>query len=514
MKSDNRFVLWLSVSVLLIGIILLVSPLLQKGFFISDDGEWMIIRLSAFYQSLREGQFPVRFLGRLNFSYGYPVANFLYPGFMYVGSLLYFLGFTFVDSVKIILGGSVAAGALFTFLWLRTYFPPVASAMGTFGFISTPYLAFDLYKRGSVGEVLAFVPAAMGLYSISAKKPWLLGLAVPLLIVSHNSIALMFLGFIALYITLLGAWRRYWLMFGLGVGMATFFWFPALHDRKYVVFDAMTVANPMAYFITVKNAALVGYAGLLAALLSLFGGKKNRREKTFFVVTFLLTLFIVLPASSFIWNSSILSRLIQFPYRFLSLTVFLGAWLTAYVLTMQKGLVQLVLLCLFAGLGFAAILPFVGQVHIVNRPEGFYTTNEATTTVQGEYMPRWVSQKPTSHAKDRMIFYTGQGQFDPRHVSLQSIDTVVKAAENSEVQVNSVYYPGWGATLDGEKVRIHYDNPLGVMRIQVPQGDHHLIVAFRETISRFLADIVSLVSLIWYVIVVAWRQKKIVRKHS
>ncbi|MBI5019227.1 hypothetical protein HZB58_03065 [Candidatus Gottesmanbacteria bacterium] len=67
--------------VLLIGIALfaVLYPLMRPGFFVSDDGEWMIIRLSAFYQSLADGQFPVRYLGRLNNSYGYPVANFLYP---------------------------------------------------------------------------------------------------------------------------------------------------------------------------------------------------------------------------------------------------------------------------------------------------------------------------------------------------------------------------------------------------------------------------------------------------
>lgn len=71
------------------------TPLMRSGFFITDDGEWMIIRLSAFYQSLADGQFPVRFLGRLNNSYGYPVSNFLYPGFLYLGSLLHILGASF-----------------------------------------------------------------------------------------------------------------------------------------------------------------------------------------------------------------------------------------------------------------------------------------------------------------------------------------------------------------------------------------------------------------------------------
>mgnify|MGYP001558299250 FL=1 len=67
---------------LLILTIPVILPLLHGGFFQSDDGEWMVIRFSAFHQALRDGQFPVRWLGRLNQEYGYPVANFLYPGFM------------------------------------------------------------------------------------------------------------------------------------------------------------------------------------------------------------------------------------------------------------------------------------------------------------------------------------------------------------------------------------------------------------------------------------------------
>src|SRR3989344_3219366 len=76
---------YLPIVILLLLMIPSIWFLLLPGFFESDDGEWMIIRFSAFYQALADGQFPVRFLGRLNNGYGYPVADFLYPGFMYLG---------------------------------------------------------------------------------------------------------------------------------------------------------------------------------------------------------------------------------------------------------------------------------------------------------------------------------------------------------------------------------------------------------------------------------------------
>ena len=92
-KLISQNLIWV-ILIFVLGIFI-VSPLFRPGFIVTDDGNWMVIRLSAFYQSLRDGQFPVRFLGRLNFSYGYPVANFLYPGFMYIGSLLHAFGLSF-----------------------------------------------------------------------------------------------------------------------------------------------------------------------------------------------------------------------------------------------------------------------------------------------------------------------------------------------------------------------------------------------------------------------------------
>jgi len=497
----------LSLLIMLGPVLFVLSGLIHRGFYISDDGGWMVIRLSAFFQSLREGQFPVRFLGRLNYSYGYPVANFLYPGFLYIGSLIHAAGFSFVDSVKVILGGSVCIGGIFTFLWLRHYFRTVESAVATLCFISAPYVLFDLYTRGSVGEILALAWAAMGLYSIAAKKPWLLAIAVSLLIVSHNSLAVLFLGFYILYITVLGRWREYWLMALLGVGMVMFFWFPALYERKYIVFDAVQVANPAAYFIRTPNAWLLGFSGIIAACIAACTGKSLKKEKTFFLFSFIITLFMVLPVSAFLWRSSLLTHIIQFPYRLLSLTVFIGCWLVGYVLNSQRTMFRIVVAVLCIAFGVWSSVLALQKIQYTNLPDGYYTTNEATTTVHDEYMPRWVCEKPTQRANQKLIFYKGAGTFDVKKLSTQSIDVTVIANQDSIVQINTVYYPGWGVTLDDVQVLIDYKNKQGLIRVAVPKGNHRLVAGFRETISRFLADNISLGFLIWYGIAVFVRKR-------
>ncbi|MCX6793693.1 MAG: hypothetical protein NTY06_01160, partial [Candidatus Gottesmanbacteria bacterium] len=117
------------------------------------------------------------------------------------------------------------------------------------------------------------------------------------------------------------------------------------------------------------------------------------------------------------------------------------------------------------------------------------------------------TEKPTQHANQKLIFYQGAGTFEFKKVSTQSIDVLVRAAQDSIVQINTVYYPGWGVTLDDAPVLVDYGNNQGLMRVAVPAGDHRLVAGFRETISRFLADNISLGFLIWYGIAVIVRKR-------
>src|SRR3990167_4271825 len=135
MKKNSKLIFL----ILLIFSIPSVIGLLHSGFPLTDDGNWMVIRLSSFYENLRDGQFPVRFLSRLNHGYGYPVADFLYPGFMYIGSLIHILGFSFANSIKIILGVSLISSALFSFLWLRKIFDDFSAFVGALVYLYFHY---------------------------------------------------------------------------------------------------------------------------------------------------------------------------------------------------------------------------------------------------------------------------------------------------------------------------------------------------------------------------------------
>ena len=479
-------------------------PLAIRGFFVSDDGEWMIIRLSAFYQSLAEGQFPVRYLGRLNHSYGYPVANFLYPGFLYIGAVLYRIGFSFVDSVKLILGGSVVGAALFLYWGLRRRFQPISSFTATLGFLFMPYLLFDLYKRGSVGEILALFAAVLAWFSIEKRKAWIFPWAVALLLISHNSLALLFIVILVAYL-LAEKTFYYWKPLILGTGMAAFFWYPAVFERRYVLFDTVRIADSARYFVGANMLYLLNAVPIVAAIILLTGKKRAfSRPLRFFLGVFIGGTLLATPLMGILWKQTILARLFQFPYRFLSIGAIAGPWLIAAVMERTRSPARTRLCLLFIATWLIPWWITMRSVDPIVREEGYYTTNEATTTVADEYMPRWVQAPPQNRTEKRVEFVLGSGTIDMVKFSTQKIDAAIEAQGKSIIQINAVYYPGWGAQVDGLPAKIDYQNTVGVMKIDIPPGRHHVTAEFRETVPRFVADIVSLAAAVCAIIFSYW----------
>lgn len=487
-SMEKKTIYWVgwTVVLLILGFIVLL-PILKPGFLITDDGNWMVIRLSAFYQSLREGQFPVRFLGRLNQSYGYPVANFLYPGFLYLGSLLHIVGFSFSTSVEAIQIGSMLIGAVALFFWLKHFFSTTASGIGAISFLFMPYILYDIFKRGSIGEILSIGMSVVVLYAIESKRSWLLSPFVALLAISHNTLALFFLPVFASYIVL----KKYWQLipaFIIGVGMSAFFWLPVYFERNVVLFNNVVISNPGDFFPVSTKLIIYSIPFLVAAVASFISKtKKYNKEQYFFLTLLGLGLFFATQASGFLWRNSDFVKFVQFPYRWLSLWIFAGPWFIARLINDGKRVSHQIVTGVFIVTLIVLWIPYLRSDSVIHN-EGFFTTNEGTTTVADEYMPKWASKKMATRASKKLEFYSGAGEIHIKKVNTQTMDIEINAVEHSILQINTLYYPGWGAMLDNVSVTIFHDNPYGLMRINVPAGKHRLLVEFRETVTRFVAD--------------------------
>lgn len=487
-----------------------VVSFLHAGFPKTDDGDWMIIRFSAFYEALRDGQFPVRWLSRLNHGFGYPVSNFLYPGFMYLGVPLKVIGFSFVETIKILFAVSLVSSAVFSYLWLRTHFTKIASLTGSLVYLYLPYHLYDATVRGSLGEVLALSVIPFVLWSLGKRFFFISVMGIALLILSHNTLALLVLPLLFIYELLRlkrEEWKKIVSIFLLGVGTAAFFWLPALIDLPATVFSKTTVSNHMEYF------ASIAQIGIATLLLLVFGGvsfffKKDLKKNYLFIfwfVVFAVSLFMSSVLSSVVWNI-LPVQFVQFPFRFLSLTLLGGAVVTAYLIktyNLNKGIVIGFLLLLFVTNGY-----YLARSYDVF-DEGYYTTNQATTTVQNEYMPIGVATAPSEQAKS--IMSMEKGTLENIIHEGTTYTATVKTSDEQKLIVSQVYFPGWVGYINGQRVNVSAESNTGDIVFVVPPGESIVMVQFEETPLRLFADAISVVSLLISGILIIATKKR--RKH-
>ena len=510
-----------------------VWALFQPGFFSSHDGEWMVIRLTDFHRSLRDGQFPVRFAGRLNHGYGYPVFNFLYPFSFYLTEFFHLLGFSFISSIKVVFILSFFLSGIFMFLWTKNHWERLGGLISALVYVYTPYRFLDVYVRGSLGEAVAFIFPPIIFLSIDRLKKrrnrtdLIIGaLVLAALIASHNTMAMLFLGLIIAYIFFLKEKKSvicYLLsIIYFGLLLSCFFWLPALLEKKYVIFDQVLISNFFVHFPVLKQLLVpswgygpslplsdqdtlsfqIGTVNLLVFILVgilVLRKPKVRKNKEilFFVICFLLSTFLMTKHSYFFWRALFVYNFIQFPWRLLSLTTFSTAFLAGALIKFWPQKFKKIVAFLF--IVFLLILNrnYIAPEHYIVKDEFFYATNEATTTVANEYMPVWVKDHPQKRAENKIEILKGKGKIENLAVKSNKISFLVRLEEESLIQINTIYYPGWRVFVDNQDWGFDFENKYGLIQFSLPKGNHEIVVSFKETAFRKTANIISLVSLVF-----------------
>ncbi|RJQ25322.1 hypothetical protein C4577_05975 [Candidatus Parcubacteria bacterium] len=507
LKKNNK--LLLSLILLICLSIPAIVWLFYPGFFQTDDGEWMIIRFSAFYEALKDGQFPIRFLGRLNHGYGYPVANFLYPGFMYLASPIHLIGINFIDTIKILFAMFMLSSSIFSFLWLRKIFNNLPAFIGALFYLYAPYHLFDLYSRGSIGEVMALAVVPFILWMIERKNILFLTLGVSLLIISHNTLAMLFLPIIVLYIIFFhmkslkfnsSLIYQYASILVLALGLSAFYWIPAVIELSYTNFSNTQVSSVKEYFV---NFNLVSYSSVAVLLMSSIillkdwdkVSKRSVRWITlFFIIISSLSIILSLEISLPVWNI-IPSSFIQFPFRLLSYLILGISFLAAYVVSSLRGRYRYLAVILLLVLLSLSSYKYIKPSNFLSNIDSFYSTNEATTTVKDEYMPVWVKTKPIERYKNKVEIIQGRGEINNLYYNnSKKVIFDYSSDTDSKVRINTIYYPGWKIYVDGVEGSIDYSNEKGLIETNVGKGNHKIELIFSETPIRIFADLLSIIS--------------------
>lgn len=218
---------------------------------------------------------------------------------------------------------------------------------------------------------------------------------------------------------------------------------------------------------------------------------------------FVIGLISVFFASSFstpLWKLLPVS-FIQFPFRLLSLTIVSVSFLAACVISLTPNKLKIPIAVLSLIILTFSAKPFLTPSEFFDKGEGFYSTNMDTTTVKNEYMPRWVKEKPVERYVEKVEIVGETGKVSNIYYNSNKTTFDVLAKENMKVRVNTIYYPGWNASLNDQKTEISYTNDRGVMELEIPKGDNKIELNFSETPLRLFADLLSILSFISIVFV-------------
>lgn len=522
----------LIISVSLIALIDLFKP----GLPLTHDGQDHVARIANFYQNLTEGNIIPRWAGNLNWGYGHPILEFLYPLPSYFASLVHFFGFTLVDSVKLVFGISFVLSGIAMYIFIKELLGQGKAAfLASLLYIIVPYRFVDLYVRGAIGEHVAFIfPPLIFYFLVKLSKRYsslyLIGgvFSFAGLNLSHNAISLMFMPLFILFALFLFFQSKKKMQLGiqyiatifLGFGLSAFFWIPALIEGKYTLRDIVTSGGEYKVsFVLWKDFFLSPWSyGGTAALSKQIGGVQwigifssiiatyylyNKKNKLWIIslvslIIFWITLFLMTSWSNQVWQLVTILQKFQFPWRFLSLTVFLSALLGAIAFHVFWDKYKKVLLLILIISLLMVNKDYWHANGYLYKSESFYKGIYNGTTDTGESAPIWSVRFMEKKAESKVEIISGYGKIKEIARSITKREYQVEATERIRVLENTLYFPGWTVFVDGREESVEFQDQIhrGLITFGVDKGEHLVSIIYEETKVRKFANFISLASLL------------------
>ena len=351
------------------------SSIIRAGFFPMQD-DLQAFRIYEMNKCIQDFQIPCRWVPDAGYQYGYPQFNYYPPSVYYVGEALHLVGFQYIDSVKILFAAGFVLSALAMFLLVSDLLGNLSGFVSALTYAYVPYKAVEVYVRGDMSELwsMVFYPLVFwAVYKIIKTSKWkyaaLLGISLALLLMTHLLMSMIFSLSAAV-------WTVYWLIkekkFNikeisrvaggviLGFGFAAFYVLPVIFERQYAHTETLTegyfgyqqhfVNIFRLFFYTdwgygssgfpneklnlstgivqwIFGAITVGIAGFCVLL-------KKKKDNLYLVLILgileIFTLFMIHVKSSFIWSAIPILSWLQFPWRFLTVSVFLLSLLVGF----------------------------------------------------------------------------------------------------------------------------------------------------------------------------------------
>lgn len=245
-------------------------------------------------------------------------------------------------------------------------------------------------------------------------------------------------------------------------------------------------------------------------------GGEVRIFALFFALITAALIFLMLPASAFLWQATAPLAFLQFPWRFLgpaafTLAVLVGlnaVWLERLPARLSSPLTALMIVLPMA-LAMPTLYVDEWDNTAVDTSVAAYHDAELhglqrATTFSDEYLPATVITEPSANA-DLLADYADGYPVDkanraalPQGVTLTPLDRgpqhntwQVEAEEAFTLEVLTYYFPGWQAEIDSQPIPVRPSEPHGFITFDVPAGAHTIRLFLGLTPARDTGRIVT-----------------------
>lgn len=523
--------------------------LLRPGFFKMQD-DLQAFRIHQMDKCFSDLQIPCRWVPDMGYQYGYPQFNFYPPGVFYLGEILHKIGFQFIASVKILFILGFITSAFGMYLLLRSFFGRFPALIGSILYVYAPFRAVEVYVRGSLSEfwALSFFPLIFwasyrAIKSGKLRYYFYLALFLAFLILTHHLMTFIFLPilfcWVIFWIVLEKKWKslpKLILSFLLALGLSAFFILPLIFEKQYVHTETLLSGyfDYRQHFVSLKQLFLSNYwdygssyfgdmdtvnlstgliqalLGLLSILLAFFNIKKNPKLSivTIFIgILELATLFLIHQKSAFIWERLNILSWLQFPWRFLAVSVYLLSILSAsaiFFLEKYK-------IILGRTVGIIAILGiFVLHANFFKPQEWLGISDkdkfsshlwEKQLTISiFDYLPIFAKLPPDQKAAEGPEILEGDVKIIRYQKGSNYQIAQVEANTEAVIRLPLFDFPGMEVTLGQTIVEHNHDDCrnqkycLGLITFKIPKGQHIFKAKLTDTPVRSIGNIITIVT--------------------
>lgn len=525
-------------------LLLLILPAIKflfgTGYFNMHD-DLQVMRMFEMDKCFADGQIPCRWAPDMGYGYGQAMFNFYSAFPYYFGELLRIATpLTYLGTVKMLFLSSFVLGAGGMYLLAKEFWGKTGGILSAVLYTYAPYHALDVYVRGAMAEAFAlgFLPFLLHSFYLLIKRPDFkrvvyAGFTLAAVLTTHNISTMLYapptLLWVIFWLIRTKKWKHIYsigLSGVIGVGLAAFFIIPAVIEQSLIQTEYLTsgYSDYRAHFVTLKQLFIqrswgdgpsifgtedtmsfqIGWPhwllGVLSGLVALKTFANKNKSKSIIVLGSLgiagVAAFLTHPRSVVIWDSLPLISFVQFPWRLLGLVIFFLSFASGILSKIRFGkffAATLILLTIVLNISYFEPVNFSRQVRDEEKLTGVAFELQQKAAIL-DYLPKTAELAPPDKAPDSPKIISGDGQFRGYLIRSNRFSFDAEIYNDAEVEVPIMYFPNWTVLVDGKVVPTEIQGAHGLIKFDVPEGNHIIRGRFLNTPVRSVSNAITLIA--------------------